>query len=317
MHVFGHTSVENRQGGLEDWRPELRQSPHQPVMDDLVPVRLTLQPEHWLDGFGRLQVGEQAHCMNRRPSRAWAVLHLEVIVVQEPQQARNRRRTERQCFPAQLGVEGLTSRREASHRVRDHVPALTDPAQPARVSASRPTNLVSTAAMPRLKRPHVASMEEVRITREGDAAVIEYADESVATTNFGLGAAKLATMTDEDVLEAWNDCLRNMEAHRRSIEYVATEILIGKPQVKFFARGDQWVPRGGVLRCQILSDGGIEPSLDEPFVAIDDRDFTLAEFMKMIGTHGGWGMRIEFVPDDELHVRPKLKVREPPRGKKK
>ena len=35
-------------------------------------------------------------------------------------------------------------------------------------------------------------MEEVRITREGDAAVIEYADESVATTNFGLGAAKLA-----------------------------------------------------------------------------------------------------------------------------
>ncbi|MDP2275873.1 MAG: hypothetical protein Q8K32_34335 [Archangium sp.] len=171
--------------------------------------------------------------------------------------------------------------------------------------------------MPRLKRPHVASMEEVRITREGDAAVIEYADESVATTNFGLGTAKLATMTDEDVLDAWNDCLRNMEAHRRSIEYVATEIPIGKPQVKFFARGDQWVPRGGVLRCQILSDGGIEPSLDEPFVAIDDRDFTLAEFMKMIGTHGGWGMRIEFVPDDELHVRPKLKVREPPRGKKK
>ena len=223
MHVFGHTSVENRQGGLEDWRPELRQSHHQSVMDDVVPVRLTQQPEHWLDGFGRLQVGEQA----------------------------------------------------------------------------------------------VASMEEVRITREGDAAVIEYADESVATTNFGLGAAKLATMTDEDVLEAWNDCLRNMEAHRRSIEYVATEIPIGKPQVKFFARGDQWVPRGGVLRCQILSDGGIEPSLDEPFVAIDDRDFTLAEFMKMMGTHGGGGMRIAFVPNDELHVRPKLKVREPPRGKKK
>ena len=122
---------------------------------------------------------------------------------------------------------------------------------------------------------------------------------------------------DEDVLEAWNDCLRNMEAHRRSIEYVATEIPIGKPQVKFFARGDQWVPRGGVLRCQILSDGGIEPSLDEPFVAIDDRDFTLAEFMKMMGTHGGGGMRIAFVPNDELHVRPKLKVREPPRGKKK
>lgn len=169
--------------------------------------------------------------------------------------------------------------------------------------------------MARLKRPHIASMEEVRITSDGDAAVIEYADESVGTTHFTIGAAKLAKMSDVDILETWNQCLENMEALRRSTEYVATEIPVGKPQVRYFARGDQWVPRGDVLRCQILSDGGIEPSLDEVFVSIDDRDFTLAEFMKMVGTHGGWGMRIEFVPDDELHIRPKLKVREPPRRK--
>ena len=31
----------------------------------------------------------------------------------------------------------------------------------------------------------------------------------------------------------------------------------------------------------------------------------------MVGTFGGWGMRMEFVPDDELHQRPKLEVREP------
>jgi len=171
--------------------------------------------------------------------------------------------------------------------------------------------------MPRLKRPHVASPEEVRITREGDAAVIQYADESIATTHFTLGAGKMSAMTNEDILEAWNDCLANIAAHRRSFEYVATEIPVGKPQVKFFARGDQWVPRGHVLRCQLLCDAAIEPALDEPFVSVDDRDFTLAEFMKMVGTFGGWGMRIEFVPDDELHVRPKLKVREPPRQKKK
>ena len=46
-------------------------------------------------------------------------------------------------------------------------------------------------------------------------------------------------------------------------------------------------------------------------MSIDGRDFTLAEFMKMVGTFGGWGMRIEFVPDDELHRRPRLKVRDP------
>lgn len=169
--------------------------------------------------------------------------------------------------------------------------------------------------MPRLKRPHIASMEEVRITRDGDAAVIEYAGPSVEKTHFRLGAAKLAKMSDADILETWNQCLENMDALRRSYEHVVTEIPVGKPQVKYSSGSDQWVPRGHALRCEILSDAGIEPALDEPFVAIDDRDFTLGEFMKMVGTFGGWGMRIEFVPDDELHVRPKLKVREPPRRK--
>lgn len=46
-------------------------------------------------------------------------------------------------------------------------------------------------------------------------------------------------------------------------------------------------------------------------MSIDGRDFTLGEFMTMVGTFGGWGMRIEVVPDDEMHERPKLKVREP------
>src|SRR5262249_3545035 len=101
------------------------------------------------------------------------------------------------------------------------------------------------------------------------------------------------------------------EAHRESLSYTATEVPLGRPQVRYFEDGDQWVPRGHVLRCQILSDAAIEPDVEEPFVSIDGRDFTLAEFMKMVGSFGGWGMRIEFVPDDELHERPKLKVRDP------
>jgi hypothetical protein len=66
-----------------------------------------------------------------------------------------------------------------------------------------------------------------------------------------------------------------------------------------------------VVRCQILADAAIPPDVDEPFVCIDGRDFTLAEFMTMVGTFGGWGMRIEFVPNDELHIRPKIRIREP------
>jgi hypothetical protein len=66
-----------------------------------------------------------------------------------------------------------------------------------------------------------------------------------------------------------------------------------------------------VLRCELLTDAACTIDLDEPFVCVDDRDFTSAEFVKMVGTFAGWGMRIEFVPDDELHERPEIEVREP------
>jgi hypothetical protein len=165
--------------------------------------------------------------------------------------------------------------------------------------------------MPLPKRPYVASADEVRITRDGDYAIIEYADPKVATTNLTVGAEKLAKMTDEDVLAMWNEMLEARDEHRKTVTYVATEIPVGKPQVKFYERGNQWTPRGDVLRCQILTDAGVTPDLDEPFVSIDGRDFTLGEFMTMVGTFGGWGMRIEFVPDDEMHERPQLRVGEP------
>jgi hypothetical protein len=165
--------------------------------------------------------------------------------------------------------------------------------------------------MPLPKQPYTASPDQVRITREGDYAVIEYADDTVATTRLKLGAGRLAAMSDEEVLAFWNEGIAASEEHRQSLTFTATEIPAGKPQVHFFELGNQWTPRGHVLRCQILSDAAVPPALDEPLVAIDGRDFTLGEFMTMIGTFGGWGMRIEFVPEDELHERPKLRLREP------
>lgn len=73
---------------------------------------------------------------------------------------------------------------------------------------------------------------------------------------------------------------------------------------------NQWVPRGHVIRSRVLGASGDE-DLDEHFVTIDNRDFTIGEFVRMVSTHGGWGMRITFVPDDELHEEPIVDVREP------
>lgn len=167
--------------------------------------------------------------------------------------------------------------------------------------------------MPLKQRPHVASADQVRITRDGDAAlIIEYADDTVATTHLTVGAEKLATMTtDGELLDYWNDHVRDEDEFRKSVDYVATEIPLGKPQVEYFERGNQWVARGHVLRCQIVNESINGAEVDEPFISIDGKDFTLTEFTQMVGSFGGWGMRIEFVPIDELHVRPKVVVQEP------
>jgi hypothetical protein len=47
------------------------------------------------------------------------------------------------------------------------------------------------------------------------------------------------------------------------------------------------------------------------FIRARNAELSLEEFGRMLMTHAGWGMRIEFGPDDELHRRPALEVREP------
>ena len=165
--------------------------------------------------------------------------------------------------------------------------------------------------MPMPRRPHRASPDEIKITRDGDTAIIAYADPKVATTHFKIGREKLAAMTDEDVFAMWNEHIDARDQLMQEYEHVAVEVPPGRPLVEYHERSDQWVPRGDVVRCVVMGSQG-EP--DEPFLTIDDRDFTPVEFAKMVGTYGGWGMRIVFVPDDELHDEPVVDVREPDPG---
>ena len=46
-------------------------------------------------------------------------------------------------------------------------------------------------------------------------------------------------------------------------------------------------------------------------VHIDDWELSMEEFGRMLSTYEGWGMRIEFTPDDETDRRPRLEVRDP------
>ena len=98
-----------------------------------------------------------------------------------------------------------------------------------------------------------------------------------------------------------------MERSRAEYQHIPVEIPIGRPQLKYFALGGHWTPRGDVLRC-VISDGGPD---NGPIVYIDDKELSWDEFGRVLTTCAGWGMRIIFVPDDRLDEEPEIEVHDP------
>src|ERR687892_2092634 len=100
-----------------------------------------------------------------------------------------------------------------------------------------------------LKQPYVATLDLVRISRQGDTAVIEYLDPNVYTTHLTIGP-EIQDMSDQEILDLHNRCLLAEEWLAAEYEHIAVEIPPGRPQIKYLAPARQWVPRGDVLRCE-------------------------------------------------------------------
>ncbi len=159
--------------------------------------------------------------------------------------------------------------------------------------------------MARMKKPHIATIDEVIIMRNGDYAEITYRDPTVGGVSLKIGP-EVACMTDQEILDCHNETILAMQHSVATYKHEAVEVPLGKPQVRYSEMCDQWVPRGDVLRCVIHDEGGRRPVIE-----IDDRDFTLEEFGAMLTTYAGWGMRIVFVPDNELEKPPVIVISEP------
>ena len=157
----------------------------------------------------------------------------------------------------------------------------------------------------RLKRPRPASPDQIRISRENDTAVIEYADPSIRRVHLPVGPA-LATMTDADVLELFNEMLEALDEVAAGVDPTLTEIQPGLPQIEYHEKSNKWVPRGEVLRCHIEDDldGGT-------VIHIDDVELDLAAFGRMLQVFAGFGMRIAFVDEEEVTDEPEIVIREP------
>jgi hypothetical protein len=160
------------------------------------------------------------------------------------------------------------------------------------------------------KKPRIARLDQVRISRHGEDAIIEFRNPAIATTHLKIGS-EVQQMTDEEILLVFNRTIAAQLRNRDELgEYVALEIPVGSRQVEYHPdMSRQWSPKGGVLRCLIEDGGGEDGSL--PVVYVDDQEFSWEEFGQMLCTYAGWGMRIVFVPDNELDCTPKIAVREP------
>ena len=135
----------------------------------------------------------------------------------------------------------------------------------------------------RLKRPRPASPDQVRITREGETAVIEYADPSIRVVNLRVGPS-LSSMTDAEVVELFNDVLEAQTEHAACVDPTLTEVPPGRPQIEYSERSDQWVPRGHVLRCHIEDDED-----GQPVIHVDEVELDLEAFGRMLLTFCGSG----------------------------
>lgn len=164
----------------------------------------------------------------------------------------------------------------------------------------------------RPRKPYIATPDQVRITRDADGANIEYAEDNVCGVHLVLSPEEMAAMTDEDVLAVHNRCIEAQQDLAESFEWVATEVPPGTPQVKRDRRTGQLVPRGDVLRCHITD---CDSNQEEGPVAIyiDDKEYALREFGEILRMYAGWGMRVVFVPEDEVHEEPVIEVRKPKR----
>ena len=99
----------------------------------------------------------------------------------------------------------------------------------------------------------MATLDEVTISRDGEYAVIEFREQGISGMNLQLGP-KVKKMTDRQILGEFNKTVRIMEEMREAYVHRPVEIPSGKPQIKYYAPGDQWTPRGDVLRC-VIGDG--------------------------------------------------------------
>ncbi|MGB6492575.1 MAG: hypothetical protein WBE62_07225, partial [Methylocella sp.] len=83
----------------------------------------------------------------------------------------------------------------------------------------------------RKKKPIPAVIDQVRITRDGNDAIIEHADPTIPETRLTIGP-QMKTMTDRDIVDVFNGVMAAQQRLLEDWDRTVTEIPPGKPQIE-------------------------------------------------------------------------------------
>ena len=144
----------------------------------------------------------------------------------------------------------------------------------------------------------------MRISRDGEYAIIEHADTAYGTTRLLLGPM-LQNMSDAEVLEVFNDIIAAQDASVADPANRPVEIPRGRPQIEWLEDFQQWSVRGQVLRCHVSDDehGNL-------VVYVDDKELNAEAFLSLIKPFSGWGMRLTFMDDSQVYDEPSVILRD-------
>jgi hypothetical protein len=164
----------------------------------------------------------------------------------------------------------------------------------------------------RKKRPTPALMDQVRITRDGNDAIIDYADPMISGTRLTI-ESQIKGMTDKAIIDVFNGVMAAQEKLLGDWDRKVTEMLPGAPQIGYRKDLDQIVPLAEVIRCYV-DDGGED---GEATLHIDGNELSLAEFGQRLKYYAGWGMRVTFLPEERLSENPTPVKQHPKKPRKR
>jgi hypothetical protein len=123
--------------------------------------------------------------------------------------------------------------------------------------------------------------------------------------NLKLGP-EIAVMSDLEILQVFNDVIAAQEASIADPANRPVEIPKGRPQIEWLEQYQEWSTRGHVLKC-VVSDN---EDGDLVFY-VDDQELDAEAFLRLIRPFAGWGMRITFMDESQIHDEPEVILRDP------